>query len=70
MEDVSDEALRTEVEPLLRGDPQELARSSESTAADCAPVQFDQQSVGRPARMSLRRLIATTRAAPNREAES
>lgn len=66
MSDVSDAALRAEFEPILRGELEELARSSESTAADRAPVQLDQQSVGRLARMDAMQVQAMAAAAERR----
>jgi DnaK suppressor protein len=49
--DPDDEVLRREFEPRLRAELADLRESSAGTAADRAPVELDQQSVGRLSRM-------------------
>jgi DnaK suppressor protein len=58
----TDDDLRREFEPLLRGEFAEIERSSAGTAADRAPVTLDQQSVGGLARMDAMQLQAMTMA--------
>lgn len=66
MDNVSDEALRAEFQPILRRELDELARSSEGTAGDRAPVQLDQQRVDRLARIDAMQVQAMAAATERR----
>lgn len=50
-DDPSPEDLRARFKPLLQADLAALRAQSEGTSADRAPVELDQQSVGRLSRM-------------------
>jgi DnaK suppressor protein len=62
----TDEDLKAEFGPILRQELAELERSSRETAADRTPVDLDQQSVGRLARMDAMQLQAMALAADRR----
>lgn len=58
MQNPTDAELRAEFEPILQAELAALERSSRDTAGDRAPVELDQQSVGRLARMDAMQLQA------------
>lgn len=66
MMEPTDEDLGAEFEPVLRGELEELQRSSHDRVEDRAPVQLDQQSVGRLARMDAMQLQAMALATDRR----
>ena len=49
--DIENQQLRDELIPRIRIELEELVKLSSSTESDRAPVQLDQQSVGRLSRM-------------------
>ena len=64
--DIDDERLRAEFEPVLCRELEELETSSRATAEDRKPVELDQQSVGRLARMDAMQVQAMAKAADRR----
>ena len=64
--DIDDDQLQAEFEPVLRRELGELEASSRDTAQDRNPVELDQQSVGRLARMDAMQVQAMAIAADRR----